>query len=405
MTRQAWIVVDLGFGDAGKGTVTDFLVRDRGAKTVVRYNGGPQAAHRVVTSDGRAHVFAQLGAGTFVPGVRTVLAATMAVEPWALLDENDYLRRQGVEDALERLTIHPDCVVVTPMHRNANRARELARGERRHGSCGVGVGEAVADARSGAPTIRVRDLFDAPRLLRSLQAIDDYKRSIDGYVPVADLDLWAEVPRRLLANRIRVADGIADALQGHVVFEGAHGVLLDEDHGLHPYTTWSSCTTRHADALLSDFDGAVQRLGVVRAYATRHGPGPFPTEVPGLLAGVEAANPDGPWQGPFRVGWFDAVLTRYAIRANGGVDGLAVTCLDHVVADWRMADAYDGQRDITLHGAPGDLIAQEQLTQRLFAAKPDYRGGDPLSCISELAPIRLTSRGPTAADKAWLTRP
>ncbi|MFO0746907.1 MAG: adenylosuccinate synthetase [Myxococcota bacterium] len=434
--REAWIVVDLGFGDQGKGSVTDFLVRDRRAHTVVRYNGGAQAAHNVVTDDGRHHTFAQFGAGSFVPGVRTVLASRVAIQPWAMLVEAEHLARVGVRDAFERTVIAADCVVVTPFHRATHRLRELARGAARHGSCGVGVGEAVADARAGKPTIRARDLFDPPRLLRLLREVQAHKAAevaalappaagdVDAAVAHAELaDRWMpDVASGLLAafrQRARVVEpdalGAVFAAPGAVVFEGAHGVLLDEDHGFHPYTTWSSCTDRQARDLLTAhaFDGDVRRLGIVRAYATRHGPGPFPTADASLVV-ADPHNALDRWQGAFRVGWFDAVATRYAIAANGGVDGLAVTCLDRLPAErpWSIADAYsmggDHLADLPLGG---DLDAQAELGRRLELAIPDYVSVAPereslLAAIAaRTAPIVLTSDGPTAAAKRWCSPP
>ena len=143
--RRVSIVVDLGFGDAGKGLVTDALVRRDGAGLVVRYNGGAQAGHNVVTREGQHHTFAQFGAGSFVPGVRTFLAHPFVLHPTALLVEGDLLRARGVGDIFERLRVSERARVITPFHQAMNRLRELARGEARHGSCGVGVGETVQD--------------------------------------------------------------------------------------------------------------------------------------------------------------------------------------------------------------------------------------------------------------------
>src|SRR5215210_2605913 len=125
---RAFVIVDLGFGDAGKGLLTDCLVRRTGAKVVVRYNGGAQAGHNVVTPDGRHHTFSQFGSGSFVPGVRTFLSRDVVVHPTALLREEASLRTAGVTDALERLRISADAVVVTPYHQALNRLRETARG-------------------------------------------------------------------------------------------------------------------------------------------------------------------------------------------------------------------------------------------------------------------------------------
>jgi len=435
---EAWIVVDLGFGDQGKGTTVDFLVRDRRAHTVVRFCGGPQAAHNVVTDDGRHHTFAQLGAGTLVPGVWSVIADTMAFDPWALGVEVDRLRvNAGVHDALERLLVAEGALVVTPFHRAVNRLRERARGAARHGSCGVGFGEAVDDARSGRPTLRARDLADAPRTIATLAAIQAEKRPLAALAEAAPADdveaasareallderLPAFASELLEGMRRRVAIASAErvaarlAAPGVVVCEGAHGVLLDEDHGFHPHTTWSSCTDRDARRLLAAVGhaGPIHTLGVVRAYATRHGPGPFPSEWPRddarARALAEPHNDDGPWQGRFRVGAFDAVLTRYARDRCGPIDGLAVTCLDRLDALGAapsLVDAYDidGAR-VTALTAPSGLAAQADMTARLARARPLERTvADPEALLAtlthDIAPVRLTSRGPTASRKAW----
>jgi len=144
--RTAFLVVDLGFGDAGKGLLSYYLVRTTGARWVVRFNGGAQAGHNVVTTDGRHHTFSQVGAGSFVPGVRTYLARDMVVHPTALDSEARHLARVGVADAMRRMHVDPECRVTTPFHQASTRVRELLRGAARHGSCGVGVGETVRDS-------------------------------------------------------------------------------------------------------------------------------------------------------------------------------------------------------------------------------------------------------------------
>lgn len=144
--QLALVVADLGFGDAGKGSSVDFLVRAYKAHTVVRYNGGAQAGHNVVTQDGRQHVFAQFGSGTFVPGVQTHLSRHMLVNPVSMLDEEEHLCSLSVSDAFHRTTIDEEALIITPFHQAANRLREYARGKDRHGSCGRGIGETMTDA-------------------------------------------------------------------------------------------------------------------------------------------------------------------------------------------------------------------------------------------------------------------
>jgi adenylosuccinate synthase len=434
--RQASVivVVDLGFGDAGKGTITDFLVRERGARAVVRFNGGAQAGHTVVTSDGRAHTFSQIGAGAFVPGVRTHLAEPFVVDPGALLFEARRLETLGVPDPLAALTLDGRARVITPFHLAANHLREASRGQAQHGTCGVGFGETVADAlAAGEDAVRASDLRDRTRLrARARRAQERLRASLPRSGGASDwqrvldddgalLDRWIE--QAAPASRC-VSDGVLDVIlaSGPVVFEGAQGVLLDEVHGFHPHTTWSDCTPRGALTLLAHHGIPREHtaiVGVSRTYATRHGAGPFPSEDVAMHAArPEPHNGGDGAQGPFRVGALDLVLLRYAARVAGPIDGLAITHLDRplaapVVAYENAIDprffVHDAKmRAIDLRG--GDLEHQAQLGDALRAAHP---------CRGELAsteewcaslthalslPIAITSSGPTAAEKAWGVR-
>src|SRR5688572_10036886 len=136
MNRRTFLVVGLGFGDEGKGTIIDYLARRYRAHTVIRFNGGPQAAHHVVTADGRAHCFSQFGSATLIDGVCTYLSRFMLLDPLALINENYHLKQLGITDGLKRLTIDKDSLIVTPFHKLINRMQEIARGDKRHGSCG-----------------------------------------------------------------------------------------------------------------------------------------------------------------------------------------------------------------------------------------------------------------------------
>ena len=147
MRPRSYIVVGLAFGDEGKGSMVDYLARLHGASLVVRYSGGPQAAHTVVLQDGRSHTFTQFGSGSFISDVRTHLSRYMLIEPFAIVNEADVLARileTNRRELLGRLTIDPNCLVITPFHWMLNRLREESRGNSNHGSCGMGVGEARA---------------------------------------------------------------------------------------------------------------------------------------------------------------------------------------------------------------------------------------------------------------------
>jgi adenylosuccinate synthase len=396
------IVVDLGYGDAGKGTVVDWLCANQPVQVVVRFNGGAQAGHNVVLPDGRHHTFAQFGAGTFVPGVRTHLSRFAVVDPLALVVEADHLATVGVVDALDRFSVDREALLATPYHRAANRAREIARGADRHGSCGMGVGEAMEYFLAhpdDAP--RVGDCAD-PAVLRRKLALLRARLAVAG-PPIED----CVTAFRAFADRVSIVDAtyLHRLLRtGTVVFEGAQGVLLDEWHGFHPYTTWSTATFANAEALLAEagMAGEALRLGVLRTVTTRHGPGPLVTEDPTIEL-REPYNRTNPWQGPFRIGHFDAVAHRYAIEVAGGVDGLALTHLDLADPRLRICRRYRGLSRIE-PGPAGDLDRQEALTRRLLAERPVYDEDPPADWVEAVEdalgkPVQLRSSGPTRLDK------
>jgi adenylosuccinate synthase len=199
-----------------------------------------------------------------------------------------------------------------------------------------------------------------------------------------------------------------------VIFEGAQGVLLDEWRGFHPHTTWSTTTLANADALLAEagYDGTLSRVGITRAYATRHGAGPMPSEDAALTAALpDARNGLHPWQQGFRAGWLDLVLLRYAVEVVGRLDGLAVTCLDRVGALPELQICHGYQSGPLQVGRiipapdPQDLAYQGQITAALAGCQPALAR---LGGLDELLhavegdlnlPVILTSYGPTAADK------
>jgi adenylosuccinate synthase len=448
---SAWLLVDLGYGDAAKGATVDYLARAEPVGTVVRFNGGPQAGHNVVTPDGRHHTFAQFGSASFVPGVLTHLSRHMLVDPLNAFREEAHLRAVGVHDAFERLAVHPDCLVITPYHVAANRLREIARGADRHGSCGMGIGETVADALAApeaalrvaelaAPGVVARKLGATRERLRD--ALADVLPRVGGADPAgaelatfADPELIGRYADCARAYAARVALGDEGWLRarmraGVTVFEPAQGTLIDEDHGFHPHTTWSRTTLANAEALLraTDFGGEVRRVGLVRAYATRHGAGPF---VPGDAAMTarlrDPHNPPGHWQGGMRCGPFDVVATRYALAVNPGVDRLAISHLDFLDDPECAANGWPFCRRYARSGAPRpalagyddaglvgdlrpaptpDLAHQERLADFLARCAPVVERVAPAEMLDlveqELSrPVVLCAWGPTAADRAF----
>jgi adenylosuccinate synthase len=435
-------VVGLGFGDEGKGTIVDFLARRGRVAGVVRYGGGPQATHHVVLPDGRWHGFSQLGAGTFVPGVATHLTRDVLVDPVSLLREDEVLREKGVGDALRRLTIDPRAAVVLPYHKMTGQLAELARGGERHGSVGLGVGEAARERDAGL-AIRLEDARDARALRERLTA-----RVPERLAGAAELCARAASPeaeerlayfrRQLDVDRLTrilhaFVTGYASLLRpdeerlpalAPAIFEGAQGVLLDPSVGFAPFVTKTPVSPAG--------DPAGERLGVLRAYAHRHGPGPLPSEEPALAEKLqERHNLWNRWQGSFRVGPLDLVLARHAAAA-ARVDALALTCVDRlealgevrVVTAYRhpgppepwfgeafaFAEAGGGVRIDAL--LPGAARHQAALTRVLGACRPaaELRVGSVAELVALLGSrdglgvsVRIVSSGPTWQDKVVYT--
>jgi adenylosuccinate synthase len=394
------VVLGLGFGDEGKGSLVDWLARRADAPPlVVRWNGGPQAAHHVVTDDGRTHCFAQFGAASFVPGARTHLGPEMAVDPYAVHREAEALARVGVPDALAGLTIDPGAVLATPWHAIVNRVRELARGGARHGTTGRGVAEAkLGRARLCAGQLGRglaaaleplrRELAETARGL----AVSDEARALAARADDRDLiEVFLDAAGGLEA-RVSAALPAADA----VILEGAQGALLDRDHGFFPHVTPSRVTRAAAEeaARALGLVGALEVWGVLRAYHTRHGEGPLPSEDAALTLRLpELHNEGAGWAGAFRVGWFDAVLARHALACAGPVDRLALTCLDRL-AEPAVVDAWE-PRDLA--GVP----ASERTAVAWAARVRVRRVPDLVGAVEEALGQRvaLESHGPTAAGK------
>lgn len=432
---SATIVADLGFGDAGKGTMIDYLAREAQTPTVIRFNGGAQAAHNVVTPDGRHHTFSQFGSGMLVPDTRTHLSRYMLVDPIELAEEASRLRSVGCMNAFMRLTIDEQALLVTPFHKSANRLRERHRGAGHHGTCGKGIGETMADSLTQDDVVYAGDLRDVKRLERLFASIQERKRDElrtsgalgsgpglpEDVRTLEDRAFASEVAQAIhaFATRLQIVTGDflkASARKGDLLFEGAQGVLLDEWYGFHPHTTWSTTTFANAEDLLrdADYDGRVSRLGVLRAYHTRHGAGPFVTHdahLTRLLA--DPHNGSEGWQGEFRVGWFDFVMARYALEVCQGADALAITHLDRfgeltspVTCSAYRHGSYGTIEQLVVKTVQTDLEYQERLTGFLNLAVPIYDEApkDPNEYLRLIAdtlktPVTFVSRGPKATDK------
>jgi adenylosuccinate synthase len=327
-------VVGAQWGDEGKGKIVDWL--SNRADVVVRFQGGHNAGHTLVVGD-VTYKLSLLPSGV-VQGKKSIIGNGVVVDPWAFLDEIARIGAQGVIIGPELLALADNAVLILPLHRDLDQAREAQAGAGKIGTTGRGIGPAYED-KVGRRAIRVADLVEPDslptKIARLLAHHGALRRGLD--LPEADAEA-------LLAALLEVAPKILPFAQPtwrlldqavkdgkRVLFEGAQGALLDVDHGTYPYVTSSNTVAGQAAAgsgLGPRAQGFV--LGIVKAYTTRVGEGPFPTELfdeHGRRLG-ERGHEFGTVTGrPRRCGWFDAVLVRQSIAING-IHGIALTKLD-----------------------------------------------------------------------------
>jgi adenylosuccinate synthase len=328
------VVVGAQWGDEGKGKITDFLAER--AQVVVRYQGGSNAGHTVVVN-GRVFKLHLVPSGAIHSGTLCVIGNGVVVDPVLLVEELESLEQGGIGPV--QLAISERAHVILPYHRLLDKLEEEQRAGKRIGTTGRGIGPAYVDkvARSG---VRMVDLLTPESFRRRLQEVLPGKNALLGALychPGLSIDGILEqcgAAAQRLAPMVTDTSSLLHARleQGErVLFEGAQGTLLDIDHGTYPFVTSSSATAGGAatgSGVGPHLLGNV--LGVVKAYTTRVGEGPFPSELGGRLAeelrtqGAEFGTTTGR---PRRVGWFDGVITRYAARVNG-LATLAVMKLD-----------------------------------------------------------------------------
>jgi len=333
------IVIGLLFGDEGKGTTVDFLASEKeSVNAVVRFSGGAQTAHNVVTPSGQHHTFAQIGSASF-HRVRTILSKYMLVDAFSLVNEANAFYDLTKYDVLSEMLISESALLTTPIHAAINKKREILRGASAHGSCGMGIGETQYYFNQHgwkAPTMA--DLSNLPLLFVKLDYLIKYAEEevgdVSSFLPsVEDLKRsYYSLHEDGILNVVSDNQILEEIRKGYNIFEGSQGVLLDENLGFHPNTTWSTTTPKNAQALLAEAGlpaGTV--IGVTRTYATRHGAGAFPSEFADYSwedKYPENHNKRGEFQGAWRAGDLDLPLLEYATRAIGGIDELSITHLD-----------------------------------------------------------------------------
>lgn len=348
------VVIGAQWGDEGKGKITDLL--SRSADIVVRYQGGVNAGHTVVVND-RTFKLHLIPSGILYPNTECIIGSGTVIDPKVLIEELDTLHALGI--STEHLFISSAAHVTMPYHRLIDQASEVQRGVHKIGTTGRGIGPTYAD-KSERTGIRMLDLLDPHGLRSQLEWAIDHKNVI--------LEKLYDLPPLDANTVIEEYLGYAERLKSHVVdcsltiynailrrrnilFEGAQGTLLDLDHGTYPYVTSSNPVAGGACIGTGVGPTMIDRvIGVAKAYTTRVGEGPFPTELEDEVGkmlcdrGAEFGTTTGRQR---RCGWFDAVIGRYAVRING-MDCLAITKLDVLddLDEIKVCVAYeiDGQR-------------------------------------------------------------
>jgi len=369
----AIVLIGAQWGDEGKGKVTDLL--GERVQYVVRYQGGNNAGHTVVLPDGRKFALHLLPSGVLTPGCVPVIGNGVVIDPKVLLAEIDGLTARGV--SCDRLLISADAHLIMPHHRALDRVVERYLGSARIGTTGRGIGPAYGDkvARVG---IRVQDLLDPGILRQKLElALREKNQVLVKVYNRKAIDVGAVVEEYLTyGERLRpyIADTrleLARALDrgATVLLEGAQGTLLDVDHGSYPFVTSSNPTAGGACVGSGIPPTRIsQVIGVIKAYTTRVGAGPFPTELFDengthlSTVGAEFGTTTGRAR---RTGWFDAVVARYAVRVNGITD-LFVTKLD-------VLSGLEKVPICVAYEVDGERVDEMPMTQTaLHHAKPIY---------------------------------
>jgi adenylosuccinate synthase len=362
-------VVGAQWGDEGKGKIVDWL--SERADVVVRFQGGHNAGHTLVIGNVE-YKLSLLPSGVVRPGKLSIIGNGVVVDPWALTDEIDAIRAKGIDVSPQNLKLADNAALILPSHGALDRAREERLSDSKIGTTGRGIGPAYED-KVGRRALRVCDLGD-PRSLE--QRVDQLLLHHNALLRGLDKP---EVNRSELLARLReIAPGILpyaapvwrlldDARRNgrRILFEGAQGAMLDVDHGTYPYVTSSNTVAGEAAAGSGIAPSAVGFvLGITKAYTTRVGSGPFPTELQDAIGNElgERGREFGVVTGrKRRCGWFDAVAVRQAVK-TGGIDGIALTKLDVLdgFEEVRFCTAYRRGGEIYDH-VPAAMTVQAEL--------------------------------------------
>ena len=367
------VVIGAQWGDEGKGKIVDWL--SERADVVVRFQGGHNAGHTLVVGD-KTYKLSLLPSG-IVREKMSVIGSGVVVDPQALLDEIKLVTDQGVNISPETLILADNASLILDIHRRIDKAREVIRGEKKIGTTGRGIGPAYED-KVARRAIRVSDLNDSDNLLLKLKEQFSYHNIFlrEADEEIASVDEAYEYLRNLAPDILKFAQPVWRRLDEfrhmdkRILFEGAQGVMLDVDHGTYPYVT--SSNTIAGQAATGSGTGPTTIgyvLGITKAYTTRVGSGPFPSELTDVIGQTlgERGHEFGVVTGrKRRCGWFDAVMVRQAIKTSG-ITGIALTKLD-------VLDGFDELRVCDSYELDGEVIDYfPSGTRQQAAVKPIYR--------------------------------
>jgi adenylosuccinate synthase len=373
-------VIGAQWGDEGKGKIVDLLTQY--ADVVVRFQGGNNAGHTLVVG-GKKTVLHLIPSGILHPGKTCVIGNGVVVDPEVLIGEMDALKQKGLFSDDAQLVISNDAHVIMPWSKAVDIARERCLGEGKIGTTGRGIGPTYEDkvARRG---IRIRDLLDEAKLARKVkERLPAVREELTRLGASSDLDeaaivrSHAEIGRRIARYSADTWLWLHKAMRAgrSILFEGAQGTLLDVDHGTYPFVTSSNTVAGNAATGSGVGPGAVHTvIGISKAYSTRVGSGPYPTELHDEVGeklrkiGGEFGATTGR---PRRTGWIDALVLRYATRVNG-LDGLALTKLDVLTGfpEIKIAVAYRHGGKV-LEELPGDPEVLEQC-EPIYESMPGW---------------------------------
>lgn len=373
------VMCGMQFGDEGKGTFIDYVAHEKQVDAIIRYNGGSQSSHTVITPEGTLHKFSQLGSGMFLDKCHTYITENMVVNPDNLMVELEYFSKAtgiSIPNLIRRIHIHENCLVVTPYHKLLNRLRELSKGKERRGSVGTGVSEVryllqEQEKNQGVPYelplgLQIKDIYQKDTNNSIIGRIEALQSYVEEFYHQNQSAIWRNMPEEMKENMKKEIDyllypqaffkiawnyvknlkqapkdfNLSQCIYStyeqtlrkkcvNTIWEGSQGLLIDGEYGIKPNTTFLDTTNQFALSIAYRND-ILKKVGIAKAFTTRHGAGVFPTETVEVSRRIFDQNQNESfWNGKLRFGWLDAILLRYAQKINQ-VDELYLSCLDQL---------------------------------------------------------------------------